>query len=56
MVTLEDLREELVGEIQDEHDAGELGIVHLDEGRVCIPGALRIDEAERLLGVRLPEG
>ena len=56
VVTLEDLLEELVGEIQDEHDAGELGIVHLDEGRVCIPGALRIDEADRLLGVELPKG
>ena len=56
VVTLEDLLEELVGEIQDEHDAGELGIVYLDENRICIPGALRIDEADRLLGVDLPEG
>jgi CBS domain containing-hemolysin-like protein len=56
VVTLEDLLEELVGEIQDEHDAGELGVVHLNEDRVCIPGVLRIDEADRLLGVRLPEG
>lgn len=56
VVTLEDLLEELVGEIQDEHDAGELGIVHLDDDRICIPGVLRIDEADRLLGVRLPQG
>ncbi|MDP9068288.1 MAG: hemolysin family protein [Actinomycetota bacterium] len=56
IVTLEDLLEELVGEIRDEHDAGELGIVHLDEGRYCIPGVLRIDEAERVLGIDLPEG
>ena len=56
VVTLEDLLEELVGEIQDEHDAGEMGIVHLDENRICIPGALRIDEADRLLGVDLPQG
>jgi CBS domain containing-hemolysin-like protein len=56
VVTLEDLLEELVGEIQDEHDADELGIVQLDDDRVCIPGALRIDEADRLLGVGLPRG
>lgn len=56
VVTLEDLLEELVGEIRDEYDAGELGIVNLDDDRVCIPGALRIDEADRLLGVELPAG
>ncbi len=31
-------------------------MVTLDEGRYCIPGALRIDEAERLVGIGLPEG
>lgn len=56
IVTLEDLLEELVGEIRDEHDAGELGVIHLSEGRYCIPGALRIDEAERFVGIELPEG
>lgn len=56
IVTLEDLVEELVGEIRDEYDAGELGIVHLDEGRICIPGTLRVDEAERFLDLELPEG
>lgn len=56
IVTLEDLLEELVGEIQDEYDAGELGVVHLDDDRYCIPGALRIDEAHRLTGIDLPEG
>lgn len=56
IVTLEDLLEELVGEIQDEYDAGELGVIQLDPGRYCIPGTLRIDEAERLIGIDLPEG
>lgn len=56
IVTLEDLVEELVGEIRDEYDAGELGIVHLDERRICIPGTLRVDEAERFLDLELPEG
>lgn len=56
IVTLEDLVEELVGEIRDEYDAGELGIVHLDDRRVCIPGTLRVDEVERFVGLNLPEG
>lgn len=56
VVTLEDVLEELVGEIRDEHDAGELGIVHLDDDRICVPGGLRIDEADRLLGIELPKG
>jgi CBS domain containing-hemolysin-like protein len=56
VVTLENLLEELVGEIKDEYDAGEVGIVYLDEGRYCIPGTLRIDELDRYLGVELPDG
>ena len=56
VVTLEDLLEELVGEIRDEHDAAELGIIVLSEGRYCVPGTLRIDEIESNLGIDLPEG
>ena len=56
IVTLEDLLEELVGEIQDEYDVGELGVETLSEGRYLIPGTLRIDEAADHLDVRLPEG
>ena len=56
IVTLEDLLEELVGEIQDEYDVGELGVETLPDGRYLIPGTLRIDEAADHLDVRLPEG
>ena len=56
IVTLEDLLEELVGEIRDEYDVGELGVETLSEGRYLIPGTLRIDEAADHLDVRLPEG
>lgn len=56
IVTLEDLIEELVGEIRDEHDVSELGVQKLGEGRYLVPGGLRIDEAESLLEVELPEG
>ncbi len=56
ILTIEDILEELVGEIRDEYDAGELGIEVLGEGRFLVPGTLRIDEAGDRLGVMLPEG
>jgi CBS domain containing-hemolysin-like protein len=56
IVTLEDVLEELVGDIRDEHDEDELGIIQLDSNRYLVPGTLRIDEAERALGLDLPEG
>ena len=56
IVTLEDLLEELVGEIRDEYDFSELGIEKLRDGRWLVPGTLRIDEANDRLGVRLPPG
>lgn len=56
VVTIEDLLEELVGEIRDEYDFSELGVEQLGEGRWLVPGTLRIDEAEELLGTDLPEG
>ncbi|HVM34440.1 MAG TPA: hemolysin family protein [Actinomycetota bacterium] len=56
IVTLEDLVEELVGDIRDEYDVGELGIEQLGENRYLVPGGLRIDEAATRLGVVLPEG
>ena len=56
IVTLEDLLEELVGEIRDEYDFSELGVEQLAEDRFLVPGSLRIDEASDRLNVRLPEG
>lgn len=56
IVTLEDLVEELVGEILDEHDEDEAGIERLEDGRSIIPGSLRIDECSARLGLDLPDG
>lgn len=55
LVTLEDLLEEFVGEIQDEQDVGEIApIVRGSEGRFEVDGRLTLDVAERELDVVLP--
>jgi putative hemolysin len=55
IVTLEDLVEELVGEIQDEYDV-EQGPTRLRGGQVEVDGLLNLDEFAEQTGVRLPEG
>ena len=56
VVSLEDLLEELVGDILDEYDEGETGIEDIGGGRFLVPGILRLDEAENRIGIELPEG
>jgi CBS domain containing-hemolysin-like protein len=56
IVTLEDIVEELVGDIEDEYDPEEPRAQRRSDGTVLVPGAWRIDEAEREIGIELPEG
>lgn len=44
IVTLEDIVEEIVGEIDDEYDEPEVSIVELENGNYLIDGSLNIDE------------
>jgi CBS domain containing-hemolysin-like protein len=55
VVTLEDLVEEIVGEVLDEHDRRRAGIVRVDDA-VIFPGELRPDEVRDRTGIRIPEG
>lgn len=54
IVTLEDLAEELVGELTDEHDAAENAIERLDD-RLIIDAGLRPDELHDWTGLEIPE-
>lgn len=55
VVTLEDLVEEIVGEVLDEHDRRRAGIVRAEDS-VVFPGELRPDEVRDRTGIRIPEG
>jgi len=56
LVTLEDLIEELVGEIVDEYDVEEPLIEWLPNGDSRVNARMGVDELNELLHARLPEG
>jgi putative hemolysin len=56
LVTLEDLIEELVGEIVDEYDVEEPPVLPLDNGDFSVSARLAVDELSDLLETRLPTG
>jgi len=55
LVTLEDLLEEIVGEIVDEYDVEEPGVERLPDGSLRVPGRFPIDDLNEHLGVELPD-
>jgi CBS domain containing-hemolysin-like protein len=55
IVTLEDVVEELVGDIADEHDPQGQRAWPIPDGMWLLSGLLRPDEAEGITGVPLPE-
>ena len=56
LVTVEDLLEELVGEMADEHDREEAPVRRTHDGSYLVPGHIRVDEMNERLGVAVPEG
>ena len=55
LVTLEDVIEEIVGEIEDEFDEEEELVAWVDEHRVRLDPKLSLDDLEELVGVNLEE-
>jgi CBS domain containing-hemolysin-like protein len=53
LVTIEDLVEEIVGEIRDEHDKAD--IVRENDNSYVVPGSMDVDRLGELFGIR-PEG
>ncbi|HWM04995.1 MAG TPA: hemolysin family protein [Actinophytocola sp.] len=57
LVTLEDLVEEIVGDVRDEHDRGEINPVRpLGRDSWMVSGLLRDDELAEATGFRMPDG
>jgi putative hemolysin len=56
IVTLEDLVEELIGDIRDEYDADDPQARRLRGGDVEVEGLLNLHEFAELTGIDLPEG
>jgi putative hemolysin len=54
IVTLEDLLEQIVGDIRDEHDVEEAPIADLGDGRMIVDASLPLADLSRYLGTELP--
>jgi CBS domain containing-hemolysin-like protein len=56
VLTLEDIIEEIIGDIMDEYDAEENWLIEEDDGAILVDARLDVEELEDYLGVELPEG
>jgi putative hemolysin len=54
LVTMEDLLEELVGEIRDEHDEGEEEPITFQDGDAIVDAGVNIEDVNARLGTHLP--
>ena len=55
LVTMEDLLEEVVGELTDEHDHAEPEVEELGQGRYRVPARLGLDELGELFGLEIDD-
>ena len=56
IVTLEDLVEEVIGDIRDEYDSARSDVIRLRGGGLDLSGLINVDDAAEVIGVQLPEG
>ncbi len=55
LITLEDILEEIVGEIEDEHDVVAAGILRQEDGSVMVEGGVTIRDLNRAMNWDLPD-
>jgi len=55
VVTLEDVVEELIGDVADEHDRRRTSAARSEDGSWLLPGVLRPDELQETTGLRVPD-
>ncbi len=56
MITMEDILEELVGDIYDEYDKEELEYEKIDENTYILSGSMTIYDVNKLLDAKIPDG
>ncbi len=56
LVTMEDILEELVGNIFDEHDEEELEYKLIDENTYMVNGNISIGDLEKIIGIEISDG
>ena len=56
IVTIEDILEEIVGEIYDEYDEIDEKFEKIDDNTFILDGSISIYDTEKILGFKIPEG
>ena len=56
LVTLEDIVESIVGNIQDEYDEEDAEIAKINDNTFTVDGTTNLDEIDELIGADIPEG
>ena len=55
LITLEDILEEIVGDITDEHDLDDEGVIREPDGGLIVPGTMTIRDLNRAMDWNLPD-